>query len=224
MTDELAPDQGRRAPLTRERVMRGALAVAEASGIAGLTMRSLAAELGVKPMALYHHVAGKEEIVDGIVDHVFSQIDLPPDDTDWRTAIRRRATSARRVLVRHPWAITLMDSRRAPGPATLRQHDAVLGTLRRAGFSVVMTAHAYSLIDAYVFGFAVQEAALPFDSPESVAEVAESVQAQFAAGDYPHLVELMTEHALQPGYDYGAEFEFGLDLVLDGLERHLGGG
>jgi AcrR family transcriptional regulator len=175
-------------------------------------------------MALYHHVAGKEEIVDGIVDYVFSQIDLPPDDTDWRTAIRRRAASARRVLVRHPWAITLMDSRRAPGPATLRQHDAVLGTLRRAGFSVVMTAHAYSLIDAYVFGFAVQEAALPFDSPESVAEVAESVQAQFAAGDYPHLVELMTEHALQPGYDYGAEFEFGLDLVLDGLERHLGGG
>jgi AcrR family transcriptional regulator len=172
-------------------------------------------------MTLYHHVANKDEILDGIIDVVFSEIELPPADADWRSAMRRRAISARRVLARHPWATPLMESRTNPGPATLRQHDSVIGTLRRAGFSIQMTAHAFSLLDSYVYGFAVQEAGLPFDSPEAVPEVADAILAQFPSEEYPHLAELATEHVLQPGYDYGNEFEFGLDLILDGLEMLL---
>ncbi|MEY9215315.1 TetR/AcrR family transcriptional regulator [Thermobifida halotolerans] len=211
---------GRRTPLTRERVLRGAIAVADGSGIDALTMRSLADELGVKPMALYHHVANKQEILDGIIDAVFAEIELPPPGTDWRTALRRRALSARRVLRRHPWAAPLMESRTAPGAATLRQHDAVLGTLRRAGFSVPTAAHAYSLLDSYVYGFALQEAALPF-APETAADTGRALLARFPSERYPHLAEMVTEHALRPGYDYGDEFEFGLDLILDGLQRLL---
>ena len=211
----------RRVPLSRERVLRGAIAIADAAGIGALTMRSLAQELGVKPMSLYHHVANKEEILDGIIDVVFSEIDLPSADADWQTAMRQRAISARRVLARHPWATPLMESRTNPGPATLRQHDSVIGTLRRAGFSIQMTAHAYSLLDSYVYGFALQEAALPFNSPDTVPDVAETILAQFPSAEYPHLAELATEHVIQPGYDYGNEFEFGFDLILDGLNRLL---
>ncbi len=213
-----------RVPLSRERVLRGAMTVADAGGIGSLTIRSLAQELGVKPMSVYHHVANKDEILDGIVDIVFSEIELPAPDGDWRMEIHRRATSARHVLRRHSWAIALLESRTNPGPATLRHHDAVLGTLRGAGFSVAMTAHAYALLDAYVYGFAIQEAALPFEGPDSAAEVAGPMMELFAAGAYPHLVELMTEHALKPGYDFGDEFEFGLGLVLDGLSDALPGG
>lgn len=210
-----------RTPLNRERVLHAAVAVAESAGIGGLTMRSLAQQLGVRPMALYHHFANKEEILDGIIDVVFSAIDLPPADAHWRAALRRRAISARRVLAHHPWAIPLMESRTAPGPATLQQHDAVIGTLRRAGFSIQMTAHAYSLLDSYVYGFALQEASLPFDTPETLPEAGEALQAQFPTEGYPHLAELASEHIHQPGYDYGEEFEFGLDLILDSLERLL---
>jgi AcrR family transcriptional regulator len=210
-----------RARLSRERVLRGAVAVADAGGIGSLTIRSLAHELGVKPMAVYHHVANKGEILDGIVDLVFSEIDLPLVDGDWRSQLRQRATSARRALRCHPWALGLLESRTTPGPATLRHHDMMLGTLRGAGLSVEMTAHAYALIDSYVYGFALQEAALPFDSPETVAEVAESMLQQFPAGEYPHLVELATKHILQPGYDFGDEFEFGLSLILDALTRSI---
>jgi AcrR family transcriptional regulator len=211
----------KRVPLSRERLLRGAIAVADAGGIGSLTIRSLAHELGVKPMSLYHHVANKEAILDGIIDVVFSEIDLPPADADWRQAMRRRAISARGVLRRHPWATPLMESRTNPGPATLRHHDAVLGTLRRAGFSVELAAHAYSLLDSYIYGFALEEAALPFDSSENVGDMAEAFLAQFPSEQYPYLAELTTQHVLQPGYDYGNEFEFGLDLILDGLERLL---
>ncbi len=219
MAQEAGTKKDRRTRLSPERVLRGAIAVADAHGIGALTMRSLAQELGVKPMAMYHYFANKEEILDGIVDIVFSEIDLPPADADWRSAVRQRTASARTVLRRHPWAIPLMDSRTTPGPATLRQHDAVIATFRRGGFSIEMTAHAYSLLDSYVYGFALTEAALPFDSSETVPEVAEAILAQFPAEEYPHLVEFATEHVLQPGYDYGQEFEFGLDLILDGLDR-----
>jgi AcrR family transcriptional regulator len=208
-----------RVPLNRERVLRGAIAVADAAGIGALTMRSLAAELGVKPMSLYHHVANKDDILDGIVDTVFGEIELPAPDGEWRPAMRRRAISARQVLARHPWATPLMSSRTNPGPDTLRHHDAVIGTLRRAGFSIGMTAHAFSLIDSYVYGFTLQEKALPVDGPEQVPEVAEAMLAQFPAEAYPHLAAFTRDHILQPGYDYGEEFEFGLDLILDGLER-----
>jgi AcrR family transcriptional regulator len=212
-----------RAPLSRKRVLRGALAVADAGGIRALTIRSLATELGVKPMAVYHHVANKDEILDGIVDIVFSEIDLPSADGDWLAEIRRRAASARRVLARHPWAIGLLESRTSPGPATLRHHDAVIGTLRAAGFSVEMTAHAYALLDSYVYGFALQESALPLSDPETVADVAEPMMQQFPPGEYPHLVELATEFVLQPGYDFGNEFDFGLSLILEALAGSLDG-
>ena len=133
--------------------------------------------------------------------------------------MRRRAISARAALSRHPWAINLMESRRTPGPANLRHHDAVIGCLRQAGFPVALAAHAYSLLDAYIYGFALQEASLPFDTPEDTAEVAQSIMAGFPADAYPHLTELAVQHVLQPGYDYGNEYDFGLDLILDGLER-----
>jgi AcrR family transcriptional regulator len=208
-----------RVPLSRERVLRAAMVIADASGLSALTMRSLAQALGVKPMSLYHYVANKTEILDAVVDVVFSEIDLPAAGGDWRAEIRRRAVSARRVLRRHSWAIGLLESRTTPGPATLRHHDAMLGTLRAAGFPVAVTAHAYALLDSYIYGFAVQEAALPFDGPETVAAVAGSIRRHFPAGAYPHLAELADEHILQPGYDFGDEFEFGLDLIFDGLHR-----
>ncbi|HEY5978593.1 MAG TPA: TetR/AcrR family transcriptional regulator C-terminal domain-containing protein [Microlunatus sp.] len=222
MTDptEETPRVDRRA-LSRDRVLAGAVAVADTQGLAALTIRSLAQHLGVKPMSLYYYVANKSEILDGIVDVVFSEIDLPETDGDWRSAIHRRATSARHVLRRHSWAIGLLESRTSPGPATLRHHDAMLGTLRGAGFSLPLTAHAYALIDSYVYGFALQEAALPFDGPDTVAAVAGPMIEQFSTGAYPHLIELATQHVLQPGYDFGAEFDFGLNLILDALEVAL---
>ena len=211
----------KRVPLSRARVLQTAIAIADASGSSALTMRSLAQALQVKPMAVYHHVANKEEILDGIIDLVFSEIDLPPADIDWKAAMRQRAIAARNVLSLHPWAIPLMESRSNPGPATLRQHDAVIATFRRAGFSIRMTAHAYSLLDSYLYGFALQESvSLPFDAT-TAPELAEKVLAQFPTDEYPHLAELATEHVLQPGYDYGNEYEFGLDLILDGLEKSL---
>jgi AcrR family transcriptional regulator len=210
-----------RRQLSRERVLSGAVALADEGGVAALTIRSLAQHLGVKPMTLYHYVANKSEILDAIVDVVFSEIDLPTAAADWRSEIHLRASSARRVLRSHSWAIGLLESRTTPGPATLRHHDAMLGTLRGAGFSVEMTAHAYALIDAYVYGFALSEAAVPFDGPETVAQVAGPIIRSFSAGAYPHLVELTTEHILQPGYDFGDEFDFGLNLILDALSRFL---
>ena len=219
-----ARDSAARPRLSRERVLQGAVAVADAGGIASLTIRSLAAQLGVKPMSVYHHVANKEEILDGIVDLVFAEIELPVLDGDWHEEMRRRASSAREALRRHPWAIGLLESRTNPGPVTLKHHDAVIGTLRSAGFSVVMTAHAYALIDAYVYGFALSEASLPINGPETVTEVAEQMMEQYSGDDYPHLVEFSVEHVMKPGYDYGEEFEFGLGVVLDGLAKSISDG
>jgi len=222
MAQRVATRQQDRAPLSRDRVLLGAMAVADAGGIGSLTIRSLAAELGVKPMSVYHHVANKDEILDGIVDLVFSEIERPSPDGDWRAEMRRRAISARAVLRVHPWAIPLLQSRTNPGPATLRHHNSVIGALRAAGFSMAMTAHAYALMDSYVFGFALSEAALPINGPETVTEVADEMLHLFSPADYPHLLEFTVEHILKPGYDFGAEFEFGLDLVLDGLQQSSG--
>ena len=214
----------KRLPLSRERVLRGAVDVADAGGVGSLTMRSLAQHLGVRPMALYYHVANKGEILDGIVDLVFSEIELPSADDDWRTGMVRRAQSARSVLRRHPWAIALLQSRTAAGPATLRHHDAIIGALRTAGFSVTMTAHAYALLDSYIYGFALSEASLPINGPETVTEVSESMMQQYATEAYPHLTEFSLEHILKPGYDFGSEFAFGLDVILDGLNRSIHNG
>jgi AcrR family transcriptional regulator len=207
-----------RARLTRERVLAAAVAFADERGIESLTMRKLGEALGVEAMSLYNHVANKDQLLDGMVDIVFSEVGLPSSDDDWKTAMRRRAVSARQVLAHHRWAIGLMESRTSPGPATLRHHDAVIGCLRGAGFSVAMAAHAFSLLDSYVYGFALQEATLPFDTAEQTAELAEMILSSLQPDEYPHLTELAVEHVLKPGYDYGNEFEFGLDLILDGLE------
>ncbi|MCK8438637.1 TetR/AcrR family transcriptional regulator [Streptomyces sp. D2-8] len=193
------------------------MAVADEKGAAALTMRAIAEPLGVEAMSLYHHVAGREDILDGMVDAVFAEIDLPPRDTDWKSALRHRADSARAVLRRHPWAIGLMDSRSQPGPATLRHHDAVIGTLRAGGFSVPLAAHAVSLIDSYLYGFVLQELSLPFRGAAELDEVAGSILRDMPADAYPHLAELATEHVLKPGYDYADEFVFGLTLILDAL-------
>jgi AcrR family transcriptional regulator len=211
-----------REPLSRARVLHGAMAVADrGGGIAGLTIRSLAGELGVKPMSVYHYVANKDEILDGIVDLVFGEIDLPSIAGDWRVEMAQRARSARNALRRHPWAIALMESRTAPGPATLRHHDAVLGSLRAAGFSRRMTAHAYALLDSYTYGFALQEAGLPFDGPNTVTDVAEPILQRFTTGNYPHMVDMATNYYLQPGYDFGEEFEFGITVILNALDASL---
>jgi AcrR family transcriptional regulator len=208
-----------RQPLSRERVVRAAMALADAGGIDALTMRRLGDELGVEAMSLYKHVANKDDLIDGMTDAVFAEIELPSGATDWRTAMRERAVSVRAALSRHPWATPLMQSRTSPGPATMHHHDTVIGTLRTAGFSVALTAHAFSALDSYIYGFAQQQRSLPFETGEQTAELAEAILAQFPAEAYPHLAELTVQHVLQPGYDYGDEFEFGLDLVLDGLER-----
>ncbi len=207
-----------RTTLTTTRVLAGAVALADTIGIESFTIRKLAAQLEVKPMTIYHHVANKEAIIDGMVDIVFGEIDEPPIDTDWKTAIRRRALSARAALAHHPWATPLMESRTSPGALTLKHHDAVIGCFRRGGFSIAMTAHAYALLDAYVYGFALQEANLPATGGEEMADLAETIIEPWPAGQYPHLMELTAEHILVPGYDFADEFEFGLDLILDGLE------
>jgi len=209
----------RRAPLSRDQVLQAAVGLADEGGVGALSMRKLGQVLGVEAMSLYNHVAGKADLLDGMIDVVFSEIGLPPAVGGWKSAMRARALSARAVLGRHRWAIGLMESRKTPGPATLRHHDAVLGCLRGAGFSVELTAHAYSLLDSYIYGFALQEASLPFGTPEETAQVTKEIAGQMPADEYPHLAELATAHVLQPGYQYGSEFEIGLDLILDALER-----
>ncbi len=217
------PDPLARPKLTAERVLEGGVALADRIGMDGFTIRKLAAELDTKPMTIYHHVPSKEAIIDGMVDRIFSEIELPPRGTGWATAIALRARSARDVLARHPWASALMESRTNPGPATLRHHDAVIGCFRTAGFSVQMTAHAYALVDSYVYGFALQEANLPATGGQEIAELAGSITDQFEAEQYPHLTELTIEHVLKPGFDFTAEFDFGLNLILDGLASIIDG-
>jgi AcrR family transcriptional regulator len=221
MTTQTGQDPAPRIPLTKQRVLRAAVALADRDGVRSLSMRKLAQELGVEAMSLYHHVANKNDILDGIVDVVFSEIDLPSGDADWKAAMRRRAISAREALMRHPWATGLMESRSTPGPATLRHHDAVLGILRTAGFSVELAAHAFSVLDSYIYGFALQEANLPFQTSEELAAMADTILENLPTDEYPYLTELTVEHVLQPGYAYRNEYLFGLELILDGLERAL---
>ena len=209
----------RRIPLSRERVLRAAVVLADTDGIESLTMRRLGQDLGVEAMSLYNHVAGKDDILDGIADLVFSEIDLPSALADWKTAMRLRAISAREALVRHPWASSLMQSRTKPGPATLRHHDSVIGRFRDASFTIDMTAHAFSVMDSYIYGFAQQQENLTYSTPDEAAVVAQNILRQIPADEYPHLAEMIIEHAIKPGYDYTKEFEFGLDLILDGLEE-----
>ncbi len=209
-----------RVPLSRDRVLRAAIDLADLEGIESLSMRKLGQQLGVEAMSLYNHVANKDDILLGIADIVGSEIYLPSTRGGWRTAMRRRAISARDVFSHHPWVSSLLEARiDPPVPATLRQHNAVIGSLRAGGFSLGAAAHAFSVLDCYIYGWAGQEVTLPFDTPDEVGGLAEASLAQLPGDEYPHIVEMITEHVLKPGYSYADEFEFGLDLILDALER-----
>jgi AcrR family transcriptional regulator len=208
-----------RVPLSKQRVLRAAVRLADEAGVAAITMRKLAETLGVEAMSLYHYVADKDELLDGMVDLVFGEIHLLPREAEWKAAMRQRAVSARDALTRHPWAIGVIESRANPGPATLRHHDAVIGNLRQAGFSMALAAHAFSVIDSHVYGFALLALNLPFQTSEELEQLAEAMLRQMPADRYPNLTEMIIDHALQPGYSYANEFEYGLDLILDGLER-----
>lgn len=206
-------------PLTRELLLSAAIDLADAQGLSALTIRALAARVGAKPMAVYHHIPSKEAILDGIVDEVFTSITLPRPGLPWRAELAGRTRSAREVLLRHAWAVGLLESRRRPGPATLRHHDAVLGTLITDGFDVERAAHAYALLDSYLYGSVIQEASLPFAPEESQSVAAEMLTPSPDAPEpYPHLTRLAAE-LIGPDYDFGDEFEIGLEVVLDGLQR-----
>jgi AcrR family transcriptional regulator len=210
--------------LDRDRALRAAIALADEGGMGAVTMRKLAARLGVEAMSLYHHVASKDDLLDGMVDLVFAEVHVPEPGAGWREAMRQRTTSMRQTLADHPWAIGLMESRRSPGPATLRHHDAVLGCLRTAGFSVTGAGHAFALLDSYVYGFALQEATLPFDDTDSMPEVVGEILPDLDGSmghQLPHLAEFARQRVVQPGYSFGDEFDFGLELILDGLEQRL---
>src|SRR5271165_6367398 len=181
-----------RTRLSAPLVLQAAIALADEDGLEGFSMRRLAQELGVVPMALYRHVAHKDELLDGMVDIVFGEIESPSIDDDWRSAMRRRAISAREALMRHSWAIELMETRN-PGPANLQNHNAVMGCLREAGFSIETAIHAYSVQDAYIYGFAQQEQTLGFKTPADAGKAAQRrAQAIGALDDYPYLAEIAT--------------------------------
>jgi AcrR family transcriptional regulator len=213
-----------RVPLSRERVLETAVTLADRHGLEWLSMRKLADELGVAAMSLYYYVPNKVELIDGMIDIVFGEIEPPSLELDWKTAMRRRALSTREALTRHRWAVGQMEGRTTHGPANLRLHDAVLGCLRAAGFSIEMTVHAYSVQDAYIYGFALQETDMASETPEDFAAEAQRQMREYEAvlAQYPHLVEVVGGHVAESGYDYAAEFLFGLDLILDGLDRLRG--
>ena len=214
-----------RAPLSRERVLETAVTLADRHGIEWLSMRKLADELGVAAMSLYYYVPNKVELIDGMIDIVFGEIEPPSLELDWKTAMRRRAVSTREALNRHRWAVGNMEGRTTHGPANLRLHDAVLGCLRAAGFSIETTVHAYSVQDAYIYGFALQETDMSSETPDDFAAEAQRQMDAYedVLADYPHLVEVVGGHVAKSGYDYEAEFLFGLDLILDGLDGLRGG-
>ncbi len=205
--------------LSKDRVLHEAIQLARAEGIEAVTMRRLARELRAGAMSLYRHVANKDELLDGMIDLVFAEIAVPTPDGAWREAMRHRSLSARDVLRRHSWALALMESRTNPGPANLHHREAVTGCLRAAGFSLEMTAHATWLLDSYVYGFVLQEANLPFDTAEELAAMGDDVYLPLVPADrYPHLSEVAGA-LLASGYDPASEFEFGLDVILEALER-----
>jgi AcrR family transcriptional regulator len=215
------PSPGSRVPLSRERVLDTAVSLADEDGLESLTMRELGLRLGVEAMSLYNHVANKDDLLDGMVDLVVSEIELPTDTVDWREAMRRRAISAQSVFSRHPWASGLIDSRESSGPARLRYFDWVVGTLRRAGFTLELAARAFSVLDSYIYGFGRQQLNMSAEGDIKPEEMTEAFLRAIPADEYPYLREMVVEYAMHFGYDEGADFEFGLNLILDGLQRLL---
>ncbi len=208
----------RRGTLSRDRVLHAALVLADEGGIESLTMHAIGRRLGVQAMSLYRHVEHKADLLDGLVELVVSEVEIPISSADWKVAMRQRAISARRIFTRHRWAIGLVESRQRPGAVTLRHHEWVLGVLLESGFSPVMAAQAYNLLDSYIYGFAMQEASLTYDSPEEHAAVGAATLQQLPPDEYPHFARVAREF-IEAGTEYGAGFEFGLDLILDGIER-----
>lgn len=224
MTDMATPKRRTarpRTPLTRERILRAALQLADERGLEGVSMRKLAEVLRVEAMSLYKHVGGKEDILDGIADLVMLEVEVPANDVDWKTAIRRSAISIHEALLRHPWAGGVLESRLNPGPARLRYLDAVVGVLREAGFSVPTVARAFMALDSHTYGFTLQQTSWPFDTADGP-EIAAAAAKTFA-GAYPNLLA-MADLAMAGPDAMPIDFEFGLDLILDGLERLRGAG
>jgi AcrR family transcriptional regulator len=214
-------DALRRVRLSRDRVLRAAVALADTAGIESLSMRKLAQELGVVPMALYKHVANKEELLDGMVDVVVGEIDPPVHGTDWKSAVRQRILSARRALLRHPWASRVLESRTNPTPLVLGYMDSMIGMFRAGGFSVDLTHHVMHTVGSRIFGF-TQEL---FEDSPSVDPETQATMPPEMAQRYPYITELVRAvyhdeaSVVGPGCDDQFEFEFALDLLLDGIER-----
>jgi AcrR family transcriptional regulator len=211
----------RRVPLTAEAIVAATIAVADRDGFEAASMRRIARELGVEAMSLYHHVGNREHLLDLVVDAMFARFYTPVVGGPWREELTRRHHSARAVLLDHPWVIPLMSSRSSPGPDTVAHLDAVIGCLRASGFSLVLTAHAFALIDAHLYGFVAEQAAVPVAQPGDVRAIADGLAASGMMEAAPHLAELVVGHALQPGYDYAKEFDWGLGRILDILEADL---
>jgi AcrR family transcriptional regulator len=201
------------------------VAFADERGVKELTMRNLAKELDVEAMSLYNHVVNKGDLLDGMIELVFSEIEPPAAGGDWKAELRKRAVSTRAALLRHRWAVGEMEGRTSHGPSNLKVHDAVLGCLRAAGFSIEMTVHAMSVQDAYIYGFALQQTDMSSQTAEDFAAEAERQMVAYAdaLADYPNLVEVVGGYVARVGYDYDSEFLFGFDVILDGLERLLSG-
>lgn len=211
-----------RVPLSRERVLRAALALADAGGLEALSMRQLGRALGVEAMSIYNHVSNKDDILAGLVDIIAGKIEMPEGAGDWKEAMRKRAISMRRTFKRHPWALGLLESRQSVGPSALRYFDSVLGVLRRAGFSARMALRAFSVLDSYAYGFVIQEKSLPSGSASEARRSTELFLRQLPPNEHPHLAEIAGKVALRSGFDFAKEFEFGLDLILEALDRSRG--
>jgi AcrR family transcriptional regulator len=209
-----------RAPLSREQVLRAAVALADEGGLETLSMRELGRRLGVEAMSLYNHVANKDDVLDGIVDLVVGEIELPALEADWRESMRLRAVSALEAFRRHPWATALIDSRVAGGQGRLRYFEAIIGVMRRAGFSIDLAARAFSLIDSYVYGFCRQSLNIASADNRGV-ESSEAFLRALPGNEYPYLAEMAVMQAAKSGYDEESDFEFGMKLILDGLQRVL---
>jgi AcrR family transcriptional regulator len=212
--------RGSRVPLSRDQVLREAIGLADGEGLDSLTMRELGKRLGVEAMSLYNHVRGKDEVLDGMLDLVVAEIEAPALDEEWRPAMRRRAISAREAFARHPWAAALIDSRMRSGPERLRYLDSIIGSLRRGGFSIELAASAFSLIDSYIYGFARQRGNMASRAAASDSEAAREFLEALPSAEYPYLAQMAAMQA-DSGYDEAGDFEFGLELILDGLERLL---
>jgi AcrR family transcriptional regulator len=218
MKKAISPGSGSRASLTRELVLRAALTIMDESGIETLSMRLLGTRLGVEAMSLYNHATNKDDILDGALDLVLEEIAIPAADANWRSAMHERAVSAWLAFRRHPWASALMDSRLSSGPTRLRYFDAMIGTLHRAGFTFELAARALSVLDSYIYGFGRQQLNMSSGGEKDDKKKAEAFREIIPGESYPYLAR-MAEWAAKTGYDEGADFEFGLTLILDGLER-----